>query len=221
MSTQSYQTRDESQLRVAVKEEQISAAPGNEVQLQIAVINESSREEDVNISVKGVPTGWVVVDPPIAHLFPGEAKQVILTILPPPLPESRVGQYPLEIQALSRRDSNLSAVALTILTVAAYESRGRIGVLLGSIHFAVIPGSTIHIPILLQNRGLQEDSFRLNVTGIPANWISTNSAVTSLEPSASKEIMVTIHVPRSPLAGAGRTPVVIQFTSQVFRYQTA
>ena len=221
MSTQPYQTRDESQIRVAVKEEQISAAPGNEVQLQIAVINESPNEEDVNISVKGVPASWVVVDPPVVHLFAREAKQVILTVLPPPIPESRVGQYPVEIQAISRRDSSHSAIARTVLTVAAYESRGRIGVLLGSIHFAVIPGSTIHIPILLENRGLQEDSFRLSVTGIPANWISTNSAVTRLEPSASKEIMVTIHVPRSPLAGAGRKPIVLQFTSQVYRDQTA
>jgi hypothetical protein len=100
--------------------------------------------------------------------------------------------------------------------VAAYESRGRIGVMLGSIHFSIIPGSTVHIPILLQNSGLHEDTFRLNIAGIPANWISTNSALTKLEPSASKEIMVTIHVPRSPLAGAGRTPFAIQFTSQVF-----
>src|SRR5262249_23750792 len=40
--------------------------------------------------------------------------------------------------------------------------------------------------------------------------------LTRLEPSASKEIMVTIHVPRSPQAGAGRTPFIVQFTSQKF-----
>jgi Tol biopolymer transport system component len=219
MSSNLNQTRDENQLKVAIKEEQISVAPGNAVQIQAAVINESPNEEDVNILVKGVTANWISIDTPVVHLSAGQAKQVTLTVQPPPVPEGRVGQYPLDIQAVSRNDSNHSAIARSVVTVAAYESRGRIGVMLGSVHFAVIPGSTIHIPILLQNRGLQEDSFRLSIMGIPANWISTNSALTRLEPSASKEIMVTIHVPRSPLAGAGRRPFVIQFTSQAFRDQ--
>ena len=216
MSTNPEHTRDESQLKVAVREEQSSVAPGNAVQIQAAVINESPNEEDVNILVKGVPASWVSIDLPVVHLSAGQAKQVTLTLQPPPVPESRVGQYPVDIQAISRNDSNHSASARCLLTVAAYESRGRIGVMLGSIHFSAVPGSTVHIPILLQNHGLQEDSFRLNVAGIPMNWISTNLSVTALEPSESKEIMVTVHVPRSPLAAAGRTPFVIQFTSQSF-----
>jgi Tol biopolymer transport system component len=221
MSTNPEQTRDESQLKIAVKDEQVSVAPGNEVNLQVTVINESPNEEDVNISVKGVPANWIRSSAPLVHLPAGKAKQVTLTVKPPPLPESRVGQYPLDIQAVSRNDSDHSAIARSILTVAAYESRGRIGVMLGSLHFSVIPGSTVHVPILLQNRGLQEDSFRLSIGGIPSNWISTNSAVTRLEPSASKEIMVTVHVPRSPQAAAGRTPFVIQLASQMFPDQKA
>lgn len=216
MSSNPDQTRDEKQLKVAIQEEQISVAPGNAVQIQAAVINESPNEEEVNILVKGVPANWISIDTPVVHLSSGQAKQVTLTVQAPPVPEGRVGQHPLDIQAISRNDSNHSAIARSVLTVAAYESRGRIGVMLSSVHFAVIPGSTIHIPILLQDRGLQEDSFRLSITGIPANWISTNSALTRLEPSASKEIMVTIHVPRSPQAAAGRTPFVIQLTSLVF-----
>jgi Tol biopolymer transport system component len=216
MSSNPNQTRDENPLRVAIREEQISVAPGNAVQIQAAVINDGPIEEDVNILVKGVPANWVTIDTPVAHLLPGQARQVTLTVQPPPVPEGRVGQYSLDIQAISQNDSNHSAIARSLLTVAAYESRGRIGVMLGSVHFSAIPGSTIHIPILLQNRGLQEDSFRLNIAGIPSNWISTNSALTRLEPSANKEIMVTVHVPRSPLAGAGRTPFVIQFLSLVF-----
>jgi Tol biopolymer transport system component len=215
MSSNPYQTRDENQLRLAIKEEQVSVAPANEARIQIAVINDGPSEEDVNILIKGVPAEWISIDLPIVHLAPGEARQVIVTVQPPPVPESRVGQYTVEIHAVSRSDANRSAVAHTMLTVAAYESRGRIGVLLGALQYPIVPGSTVHIPILLQNRGLEEDTFRLSIAGIPSNWISTNSALTRLEPSASKEIMVTIHVPRSPQASAGRMPFVIQFTSQV------
>jgi uncharacterized membrane protein len=216
MSTNPYQTRDQNQLKVAIREEQVSVSPENEVGIQIAVINDGPIADDVNILIKGIPAEWTSIDLPVVHLEPGEARQIIVTVLPPPVPESRVGEYPLEVHAVSRNDPNRSAVARAVLTVAAYESRGRIGVLLGSLQYPIVPGSTVHIPILLQNRGLEEDTFRLTIAGIPSNWISTNSALTRLEPSASKEVMVTVHVPRSPQAAAGRTPFAIQFTSQAF-----
>ncbi|HXQ34233.1 MAG TPA: hypothetical protein VN843_09485, partial [Anaerolineales bacterium] len=220
MSTNPYQTRDERQLKITIREEELSIAPGNVIDIQATVTNESADVDDVDIQVRGVPATWVTNDTPIAHIPAGQGRQVTLNIHPPPVPESRVGQYPLEIQAVSRNDPNRSAVANAVLTVAAYESRGRIGVMLGSLHFSVIPGSTVHIPILLQNRGLQEDTFRLTVSGIPANWISTNSPMTTLEPSVSKEVMVTVHVPRSPQAGAGRMSFAIQFTSLAFPDQS-
>ena len=184
----------------------------------VGILNGGPHAEDVEIGVKGVPESWITtpIETRLVHIPAGQTEKITLTILPPPLPESRVGQYPLEIQAVSRSDPDHPAVAHTLLTVAAYESHGRIGILLGATQFSVIPGSTVHLPILLLNRGVQEDNFRLGVTGIPANWISTDSAITRLRPGESKELMVTIHVPRSPQAGAGRTPFVIQFSSQVF-----
>lgn len=39
MSRNPYQTRDENQLRLAIREDQISVAPANEVDIQIAVVN--------------------------------------------------------------------------------------------------------------------------------------------------------------------------------------
>ena len=121
---------------------------------------------------------------------------------------------------ISQSNPKRSAVARRVLTVAAYQSRGRIGVMLGSIHFSVIPGTELTIPILLQNRGEEEDGLRLNVTGLPANWISTNSTLTRLEPDASAEIEFTLQVPRSPQAAAGRTPFKIQIASQLYPTQT-
>src|SRR5215208_3283284 len=133
MSSSPYQPLDENQLRVVIKEEQITVAPGNEVTIQIAVINQSLTEDTVAIAVKGVPAEWTTISPSVVRLAPTEIKQVTLTILPPPVPESRMGEYFLEIDAISRTGSNHSAIARTVLTVAAYQSRGRIGVMLGSV----------------------------------------------------------------------------------------
>jgi Tol biopolymer transport system component/uncharacterized membrane protein len=216
MSTNPYPAKDENQLKVDIPEEQISIAPGNEVEIPVSVINERADADDVNVLVRGVPASWIRIDAPVVHMPAGKTRQVMLTVQVPPIPESRVGQYPLEIYAVSQSDPNRSAIAKGTLTVAAYESRGRIGVMLDSIHFSVVPGSTVHIPVLLQNRGLQEDTFRLNIAGISSTWISTNSPLTKLEPGNSKEVIVTIHVPRSPQAPAGRLSFAIQFTSQAF-----
>jgi len=208
------QNREEEQLILAIKEEQIVVAPEGKVKIHVAVINKSTEDDYVDILVKGVPSDWTTIDHPVIHLHAGEAVQVTLTVEAPPVPQSRVGQYPLDVYAVSQSDPTREAVASSVLIVAAYQSKGRIGVMLGSVHFSISPGSSIHIPILLQNRGLKEDSFQLSVKGIPANWVSTNSTLTRLEPSSSKEIRLTIRVPRSPEAEAGRTPIKIQFVSQ-------
>jgi len=221
MQRNPHQNNEEDRLILAIKEEQTSVAPESSVKIHVALINKSPYEDYVDLQVKGVPAEWTTLDTPVVHLAAGDAKQVILTVQPPAVPQSRVGQYPLDVRAVSQRDPERSVTARSILVVAAYQSKGRIGVALGSIHFSISPGSSVTIPILLQNRGLEEDNFRLNVRGIPPNWISTNSALTNLDPSKSKEIQLTIQVPRTSEATAGRTPFTIQVSSQDFPDQKA
>jgi Tol biopolymer transport system component len=200
-------------LALAIKEEHVTVSPENKVKVHVAVMNQSLVEDYFDITVKGIPADWTTIDNPVVRVPAGGIKEVILTIEPPIIPMSRVGQYPLDIRAVSQSDPTTSAIARTFLTVAAYESRGTIGILLGSIHFSVAPGSTITIPILLQNRGLDDDSYQLSIDGLPPTWISTNSTVTRLDPSASQEIQVSIFVPRAPASRAGRKPFRIRFTS--------
>ncbi len=208
--------REAEQLVLAIKEEQIIVAPEGKAEIHVTVINESPNEDYIDIQVKGIPADWITMDTPAIHLAPGEAKQVILTVQPPAVPQSRVGEYPLDVHAISQSNPKRLVIVRTILIVAAYESKGRIGVLLDSIYFSISPGSSIDIPIVLQNRGQEGDSFRLDVEGLPATWISTNSLMTALDPSASQEVILTINAPRSSEASAGRTPFVIQVISQNF-----
>lgn len=214
-------TSNEGQLMLAIKEEQILVAPEGKVNIHIGVINQGAHADYFDIQVSGVPVDWMTMDTPVVHLTTGEAKQVILTVHPPALLQDRVGQYPLDIQAVSQSDPDLSAVAHTTLTVAAYQTEGRIGVALGSIYFSVTPGASVTIPLLLQNHGLREDAFQLNIEGIPPNWISTSAVVTRLGPSRSREIEFTIRPPRTPEAHVGRTPFKIQLVSRDFPDQKA
>ena len=209
------------QLKVAIKENEITVPPGGRTTIQVGVLNDSPNEEYVDVLVKGVPVEWVIVHTPVLQLASGEAKLVTLTVQPSVIADSRVGQYPLDVHVVSQSDPKRSAVARSVLTVAAYQSKGRIGVMLGAVHFSVTPGASIDIPILLQNRGDEEDGFRLNIAGIPAHWITTSSTVIRLDPGNSAEIMLTLQVPRSSEATAGRTRFAIQFVSQLFPTQSA
>jgi TolB protein len=214
MNSSPSQNTEENGLVLAIKEKQVSVPPEGSVEIHVAAINQGTEEVYLDILVKGVPSEWTNIETPVVHLSPEETKQFTITVQPPAISQNRIGRYPLDIQAVSQSDPKRSATAHSFITVAAYESRGRIGVILGSIYFSISPGSSINIPILLQNRGSEEDSFGLNIEGIPARWISANAAFTELEPNKSKEILLTIRVPRSPEASAGRMPFTIKFTSQ-------
>lgn len=220
MNSNAYGKRNGDRLKVAIKEDQITIAPDSRATIQVGILNDSPNEDYVDILIKGVPIEWVIVHTPVVQLAPGEAKLVTLTVQAPEIADNRVGQYPLDVHVVSQSDPKRMAVARSVLTVAAYQSRGRIGVMLGAIHFAVTPGSTIDVPILLQNRGEEEDGFRMKITGLPAIWVSSNSTLTRLEPGASTEIVLTLQVPRSSQAAAGRTRFTIQFASQLFPTQT-
>ena len=220
MNSNAFQKSEDDKLKIAIKEEQLTVVPDTRATIHVGIVNESASEDYFDLMVKGVPPEWITVHTPVVHLAAGEAKLVTLTVQPPSLPDRRVVQYPLDVRVVSQSDPKRSAVARSVLTVAAYQSRGRIGVMLASIQFSVAPGSMIDIPVLLQNRGDDEDSFRLNVIGLPENWVSSNSPLTSLQPDTSAEIQLTLQVPRSSQAAAGRTPFTIQFASQMFPTQT-
>lgn len=208
-------------LKIAIKEEQLTVAPETRATLTVGIGNNNPYEDDFDLIVRGVPQEWVNMPSPVVHLPSGEAKLVTFSVRPASAPDQRVAQYQVEVRAVSRKNPDHFATARSVLTVAAYQSQGRIGVMLGSVHFSASPGSILDIPILLQNRGEEKDTFRLQVRGLPESWVYTNSTLTTLAPNETLEIQLTLRVPRSPQAAAGRNPFTLQVASQLFPTQTA
>src|SRR6266545_7576616 len=141
MKSNAFQKGENDKLRIATKVEQLTVAPETRVTLDVAILNKNPYADDIDVIVKGVPPEWVTIPPGPVHLVPGEAIVITLTIRPPSMPEDRVAQFQLEVRAVSQKDPESSAVAHTRLTVAAYQSEGRIGIMLGSIYFSASPGS--------------------------------------------------------------------------------
>ncbi len=80
--------------------------------------------------------------------------------------------------------------------------------------YSVVPGGKTTIPVVLINRGLEEDFFKLSVEGVPSGWITSSSPVTQMAPGAQREIQFTIQPPRSPRSTAGRHTLKVRVGSQ-------
>jgi hypothetical protein len=215
-----FQPRPGGGLLIAIREEEVTVAPESRATIHVGLVNESLTGENVTLSVQGAPAEWTTMDSQVVFLAPGEARQVILTLQPPPLTLVPVGHYPLEVRAVSQSDPDRSDTAQCIVTVAAYRSKGRIEILLGSFEFSAVPGSSVEIPIFLHNHETTEDSIRLGVSGLPPDWIITNNELTRLPPSAREDARLTIQVPRSAEAVAGQIPFTLHFNSELFATQT-
>ncbi len=211
----------EHQVSIQIDSTDWSVAPGSSVTVRLFVHNQSPADEVFELAVRGIPSNWLSVPSPAIRLAAGEQREVSLTIQPPLPPQGRAGRYPLVIRAASQGAPQKAAEATCRLTVAALEVPGRIGILLASIEFPVVPGESVTIPLVLFNQGLEGDVVSLSVEGIPISWAYTASASTPLSPGQHQEVALTIQPPHSGEGGAGRRPFRILAASQAVPGQVA
>jgi uncharacterized membrane protein len=158
---------------LATQTDQFSVAPGNKLEIPLIITNEGSKPDQVRISVGGIPLVWVSAEQQVVLLQPGEQARVVLNIHPPAPPDAHAGRYRLQLSATSTLDPTRSYAATVNLTVAAYEVKGRVGVLLEVLHYTAIPGEQLTIPVVLINQGLGPDTFQLGQTGLPEAWVTS------------------------------------------------
>ena len=204
---------------VQVEASEYPVIPGSRSTINFQLQNQGEIDDYFELSVLGIPSAWVTIPDPVIRLAPGEQKPASLTINAPPASEKSTGWYSMKIRVSSQIDPSQSAEVDVTLKVAVYEIQGRLGVMMHSNQFTAIPGSSISIPLVLRNQGLEQDGFRLAIDGIPTGWVSTSSPVTQLGPGEQKGITLNIHPPRSPQSRAGRHPFTLELISQKYPEQ--
>ena len=192
----------------------IQLAPGSKKSLKFTVISQELSEALFELSVKGIPIEWVALDNRVVQLKPEERAEVLMTITIPDSPDIRPSRYKFTIQANSQSDRTVAATVSGELTVAVFQSEGRIGIMLSSVNFVGTPGNRIIVPLLLQNRGLVADTFRMDVHGLPATWLTFPDTLLHLDPGEQKEIEFSILPPRTAESEAGRRAFTILISSQ-------
>ena len=120
---------------VQLQERQFSVVPGNRVTRPVTLINQGGEEDHFEISTRGIPLDWVSIPTPVVRLSAGENKEVTVVIEAPPASQIQAGKYPVTLQVLSQNSPAQRVEEEFTLTVAAFEVKGRIGVLMESSKF--------------------------------------------------------------------------------------
>jgi polar amino acid transport system substrate-binding protein len=191
-----------------------SVAPGESLTIPILLQNQGTEEDLFELSVRDLPAGWVYLPSPAIRLAPGARREATLVVQPPGPPHGRAGRYAFVVRVSSGSAPDQAAEVEGVLTVAALEVEGRIGLLLAATEFAVVPGESVTIPLVLINNGLEEDVLQLRVQGLPAAWVTTTAETTQLAPGQEKAVELTIEPPRVPESRAGRGFIKLQVASQ-------
>jgi len=98
---------------------QYTVAPGSSVALALMIINQGGVVDHYRTTLEGIPTEWVLL-PPEIRLMPGVNQEVKITISPPRLPQSRAGQYPLNLRVASLDDPKEAVELKVALTVEPF-----------------------------------------------------------------------------------------------------
>jgi len=209
-----------SEIRIMVQTDQYTVAPGGKIEIPLLISNEGSLTEQIRISVEGIPFVWVSAEQQVVLLQPGEQAQTMLDVHPPASPNARSGRYHLRINATSEIDPARITQTRVILTVAGFEVKGRVGVLMDGVQYSVIPGEELVIPTVLINQGLGADTFRLAFEDLPKGWTTIPEPEFRLQPGEVKDAVLIIQQPRDPSIRASRYPFRIQVASQEAPDQT-
>ena len=207
-------TSNQDPITLTTNSSQYSVAPGDTLEIPVILANQGRTQNQLRISVEGIPMVWVSTEHQVVLLQPGEQRQIILKIHPPALPNVQIGRYMPRLLATSVIDPSQTTQKQITLMVAGFEAKGRVGVLVGGVQYAVIPGEKLAIPVVMINQGLGADEFRLAVDGLPERWTSVPDPASRLQPGEMKEAVLTIEPPRDPSARASRYPFHILVSSQ-------
>jgi polar amino acid transport system substrate-binding protein len=199
---------------ISVEKKEYTVSPGGSIGINLSLHNLGTEEDSFVLSVQGVPASWISSSLPVVELSPGERKETDLLIQVPSSIDSGTGSVQLSIIATSQHHPEQIAQVDVVLSVTAGNVPSRVVIEMESLQFAVAAGSSITIGVTLKNNGLITDTLRLYVDGIPANWVSTPSPLTQLEPGEERKIPVTIAPPLSAESRAGRYPIKIRVVSQ-------
>jgi serine/threonine protein kinase len=147
-------TQMESRIWLDLEEEALVVEAGNKISLNVNLMNQGGFVDRFQVTVKGVEESWVVVQPPVANLMPGDQATVNLTFNPPRQPSSQAKKYDLTIRVTPEKPPKKVATAQATLTILPFFQSNS------DMHPQKIRGRKV-TRVTLQNRGNSPENFVL------------------------------------------------------------
>ena len=98
--------------------------------------------------------------------------------------------------------------------VASGAGSEQIGIFAETVHLSVTPGSSTTATFVVLNKGTTLDHYRVNVEGVPNNWLPSPPPMIQVLPGGQQEVRLSIQPPQSPTSRPGRYPLTVKVTSQ-------
>ena len=99
-----------------------SAVPGESSTVPVVLLNQGQQDDTLRLAVDGIPGSWLSGVQDWIPLAPGQQKEVLVAIRPPPETESRAGRHRFRIQVISQASPDDGPEAACVLTVATYTA---------------------------------------------------------------------------------------------------
>jgi Tol biopolymer transport system component len=104
-----------------------SVTPGSSVTVPFRLINRTGINDYFEISVRGIPSTWVVLEVPVIHLADGEQRETSLTVQPPVGMAGSTGVTRLAIRAASQANPDQGGEAIIELHINYDPGAATIG----------------------------------------------------------------------------------------------
>jgi len=99
------------------------------------------------------------------------------------------------------------------------KEQSSISIQLEKSEYIIPPEGNTIITATLSNQGLEKDSYKITLEGVPVTWVSSSLPVIELSPGEVKKIAVSIQVPSPSEIATGGITITLRVTSLQHREQ--
>ena len=175
-------------LKIASAEDML--CPFTSRMYEVSLANTGEFDESYAITVSGA--NWASVDKNFVELKAGESAKFNLQIDPKDVPAE---DYVLSVEAVSQGPSKTGAKDVLVTTITPKE--GCFGVLTTAAltKVEVAPGDGALVPIIIENKGTEESTYNIEVSGTGAGYAQLNPATVTIEGREADTVYMYIAVP--------------------------
>jgi uncharacterized membrane protein len=186
--TANVKTCHSTDLKIASAEDML--CPFTSRMYEVSLANTGEFDESYAITVSGA--NWASVDKNFVELKTGESAKFNLQIDPKDVPAE---DYVLSVEAVSQGPSKTGAKDVLVTTITPKE--GCFGVLTTAAltKVEVAPGDGALVPIIIENKGTEESTYNIEVSGTGAGYAQLNPATVTIEGREADTVYMYIAVP--------------------------